>query len=183
MPHSQPPEPWQSFLTELDSQLVTEVQLRCLGGFAITMLYELPRPTEDVDFLSTVPYEEMQILLKLGGQGSPLHKKHKVYLQHVTEASPPENYEDRLIPMFPSVYRKLRLSALDPYDLALSKLERNIERDRNDVKYLAAHVPLDLTKLKQRYEDEMRPYLSNESRHDLTMKLWLEMLEEDRHQH
>jgi hypothetical protein len=137
MPHSQPPEPWHSFLKELDAQLVTEVQLHCLGGFAITMRYGLRRQTADVDFLSAVPFDEMQRILELGGQGSPLQEKYKVYLQRVTEANPPESYEDRLIEMFPSLYQKLRLFALDPYDLALSKLERNIERDRDDVKYLA----------------------------------------------
>ena len=30
------------------------------------------------------------------------------------------------------------------------------------------------TVLKQRYEKELRPYLANEQRHDLTLKLWLE---------
>src|SRR5690242_2768893 len=116
MPHSRPPEPWHSFLKKLDAQLVTEVQLHCLGGFAITICYGLQRPTADVDFLSMVPSDQIQRLLELGGQGSKLHKKYKVYLQHVTEPTPPESYEDRLIEVFPSVYRKLRLFALDPYD-------------------------------------------------------------------
>jgi len=40
-------------------------------------------------------------------------------------------------PVFPAAFQHLRLCALDPYDLALSKLERNIQRDREDVKYLA----------------------------------------------
>jgi len=30
--------------------------------------------------------------------------------------------------MFPGAYRHLRICALDPYDLALSKLERKIQR-------------------------------------------------------
>ena len=32
----------------------------------------------------------------------------------------------------PAHFTHLQLMALDPYDLALSKLERNIERDRSD---------------------------------------------------
>jgi hypothetical protein len=31
--------------------------------------------------------------------------------------------------MFPGAYKHLRICVLDPYDLALSKLERNIQRD------------------------------------------------------
>jgi hypothetical protein len=42
--------------------------------------------------------------------------------------------------------------ALDPYDLALTKLERNIERDRSDVRYLARAIPFDLELLRVRYK-------------------------------
>lgn len=49
----------------------------------------------------------------------------------------PEDYEERLTEMFPQAFRHLRLFALDPYDLTLSKLERNIQRDRADVRYLS----------------------------------------------
>ena len=54
----------------------------------------------------------------------------------------PEDYEDRLTQMFPGTFQPLRLLALDPCDLPLSKLERNIERDRDDVLHLARTSPL-----------------------------------------
>jgi hypothetical protein len=60
-------------------------------------------------------------------------KKYKVYLDYVGVARVPENYEERLIEMFAGKFKRLRICALDPYDLALSKLERNIQRDRDDV--------------------------------------------------
>src|SRR6266853_2110729 len=117
MPHfSQVPEPWKSFLGELDREATVETRLDCMGGFVATLLYGLPRAT----------------------------------------------------------------SALDPYDLALSKLERNIQRDRDDVKHLAQSVPLDLKILKERYEKELRWQLGNPEREDLTLKLWTEMIEEER---
>ena len=34
----------------------------------------------------------------------------------------------------------------------------------------------------QRYRKELRPYLFNEERHDLTVRLWVEMIEEIRSQ-
>jgi hypothetical protein len=78
--------------------------------------------------------------------------------------------------MFPAAYRRVLLLGLEAHDLALSKLERNSARDREDVKYLARTAPLDLAVLEGRYFSELRPYLSNVERHDLTLRLWLEML-------
>ena len=94
-------------------------------------------------------------------------------------AAIPENYEERLTEMFPGTYRHLRLMALDPYDIALSKLERNSQKDRDDVRYLSRTVPLDLATLQQLYETELRWQLGRPDREDLTMKLWMEMLSEE----
>jgi hypothetical protein len=55
-----------------------------------------------------------------------------------------------------------------------AKLERNLAVDREDVKYLARTVPLRPDVLKRRYQQELRPYLPNATRHDLTLRLWLE---------
>ena len=46
---------------------------------------------------------------------------------------------------------RLRLFALDPYDAALAKIERNSARGRDDVRHLGRVVPFDLEILKQRY--------------------------------
>ena len=140
------------------------------------MLYGLPRPTVDVDFLTVIPVEDTAPLQSLAEEGSPLHKKYGVYMQQVGIVTVPENYTDRLKRMFPTAYRRLQLLGLEAHDLALSKLERNSSRDREDVKYLARTVPLDLVLLESRYRSELRPYLANEERHDSTLRLWLEML-------
>jgi hypothetical protein len=68
--------------------------------------------------------------------------------------------------------------ALDPYDIALSKLERNSQKDRDDVRHLSRTVPFNLATLQQRYETELRWQLGRPDREDLTMKLWTEMLSE-----
>jgi hypothetical protein len=95
-------------------------------------------------------------------------------------AKVPDEYEERLTEMFAGEFKRLHICALDPYDLALSKLERNIQRDRDDVKHLARAIPLHLEILKERYEKELRWQLGNPEREDLTLKLWMEMIEEDR---
>jgi hypothetical protein len=140
------------------------------------MLFGLPRPTIDVDYLSVVPLDEAAELESLAGKGSTLHTRHGVYVQHVGIVTVPDSYEDRLIPIFPSAYRFLRLFGLDAYDLALSKLERNSARDREDVKFLAREVPLDAKLLEDRYRSELRPYLAAVERYDLTIRLWIEMI-------
>jgi hypothetical protein len=87
-------------------------------------------------------------------------------------------HDRRRIELFPNHHRKLRLFGLDPYDLALSKLERNSQIDRDDIKYLFKTIPLDLDVLAHRYRTEQRPYLSNQERHDRTLTLWTDMLKE-----
>jgi len=174
------PEPWLFFLRELDSAVHEEVRLDCMGGFVTSMVYGFSRPTADLDVLEIAPGEAGRPILELGMKGGPLHKKYKIYLDHVGVVHVPENYKDRLTEIFPKAFKHLRLFALDPYDLALSKLERNIQRDRDDVKYLARAVPLDLDVLKERYQKELRRQMGNPEHEDLTVRLWIEVIEEER---
>lgn len=182
MQHKPLPEPWKSFLSEIDRGATETLDFHCLGGFVVTTLYGLERPTADVDVLAIAPIDQRQSVLQLAGKDSVLHRKYKVYLEYVTIAAVPENYEERLTNMFGRKFKHLRLLALDPYDLALSKLERNSQRDRDDVKYLARKVPFDLRVLEERYTSELRAYLGNPQREDLTLELWIKMIEEGRTQ-
>ncbi|HEU0176039.1 MAG TPA: DUF6036 family nucleotidyltransferase [Blastocatellia bacterium] len=180
MQPEQIPEPWASFLSQVDDQLSEDVELHCFGGFVVTMLYGLARTTVDVDVLPATKRSAWRHLADLAGKGSELHRRYGIYLDFVTIASVPEDYDQRLTEMFPGAFRHLRLLAFDPYDLALAKLERNIQRDRDDVKHLARTIPFDLDTLQERYRKELRPLLGNPDREDLTLRLWVEAIEEDR---
>lgn len=171
-------EPWRTFLGQLDKIVGEETQLHCLGGFVVTQIYGADRKTRDIDVISIVPKNEL--LIGKAGKGSSLHKEHGVYLDKVGIATVPENYEDRLTEIYEGKFELLRLLAFDPYDLALAKIERNIERDRDDVRFLAKTVPFDLDMLERRYHQELRPYLAIPEREDLTLRLWIEMIEEER---
>jgi hypothetical protein len=166
--------PWRQFLTAVDELLVVPVELHCLGGFVITECYGLPRPTADVDYVSIRPSDQQRHLEEIAGRESRLAKKYKVCLQHVGIVNLPEDYEERLVAVYPQSFRNLRICVLEAYDLALSKLERNSPKDREDVEFLARKVPLDPNVLSRRYERELRPYLANAARHDRTLKLWLD---------
>jgi hypothetical protein len=93
----------------------------------------------------------------------------------VTVATAPADQVSRLAPLYPEAWRKLELFVLDAHDLALAKLERNAERDRSDVAHLARAGYLDASILRQRYLEELRPYvIGRESWHTQTLQLWLE---------
>ncbi|CAN5348982.1 hypothetical protein BH10ACI3_BH10ACI3_14600 [soil metagenome] len=138
MSKAKPPEPWNSFLSDIDAFVTDETHFHLLGGFVVTVIYGEARTTRDLDALTTVRLG--RDLLAYAQQGSELHKKHRVYLDPVGVATLPENYADRLTETFPGTYQNLKLFALDPYDIALTKIERNTTRDRDDVKHLARVV-------------------------------------------
>ncbi len=181
MPLDQIPEPWKSFLFEVDAQLEDRVTLICLGGFVLTMLYDLARPTSDIDVIEITRNSKWKLLAELAGKNSQLHKKYGVYLDPVAVAQYPEDFESRLGEMFPGAFHQLLLFALDPYDLVLSKLDRNSQKDRDDVKYLAQFLRLDLQLLKLRFEQEFEPnFVGNTGTVSRTLQLWIEMIEEVR---
>lgn len=76
----------------------------------------------------------------------------KIYLDRVGIATLPKNYEDRTSEIFIGCFQNLNLFALDPPDIALVKIERNIDRDRENVKFLAESIPFDLKLLEQIYQ-------------------------------
>jgi len=172
------PERWRGFLAALDKLVSHDVQLHCCGGFVVTVLYGFARTTADLDVLSIIPSQDQRDLAALAGPGSEIHKKHKTYLDVVTIATHPDSYESRLTEMFSGTFRHLHLLALVPYDLVLTKLTRNSDRDRADLEYLATAVPLDATVLRERYNSEMRGYVGVPEREDLTLDLWIEIIQE-----
>ena len=134
----------------------------------------------DVDVLEIAPPSAARAFSQVALQGGELHRKYGIYFDLVTVVQAPYEYESRLQRIFPGVFQHLLMMALDPDDLALTKLERNIERDRNDVRHLARTISFNLDLLRSRYQTELRPYLGNPKRDDLTLQLWIEMIEEDR---
>lgn len=169
------PSPWAQFLTELDTLLDEPIELHCIGGFAVVAGYGLPRSTNDLDYRTLFPHNCLNDLQRLAGPGSDLARKHKVHVQHTGVESIPENYDERLTELHPGRFKKIRLFVPDAYDLVLSKLSRNVERDRQDVEYLAKTMHLEPAILRERYELELKPNLfGSPSQHDLTLKFWLE---------
>jgi hypothetical protein len=114
-------------------------------------------------------------LSALAGAGSPLARKHSLYLEHVAIACFPEDYDQRLSEMFPGQFGNLVLMAMDPYDLILTKLSANRPPDREDAKFIARAFDLRGEVMRDRYQKELRPVLIGSLRiHDITLQQWLE---------
>lgn len=129
------PMPWPEFLKEVDAQLSRQVNLHCLGGFVLAALYRIPRVTADLDYIQVAPREAANEVEEIAGRGSVLCRKYRLFFQNVSIADLPEEYESRLQELKFNL-EKLKLWALDPYDLLLSKVPRNSPKDQEDAKYL-----------------------------------------------
>jgi hypothetical protein len=173
MPHKIP-EPWHSFLREVDEGLSERVEIHCLGAFVLMVLWDLPRPTGDIDIVEVAPTEATRELLKLGGEGSELSRKYSLQIHRVGIAEYPENYAARLIDITPPEFSRLRIMAFDATDVVLAKLARNNARDRQDVAFLAEKGAIARNEIQSRFEQELRPHLRVESREALALELWLE---------
>lgn len=178
MPPEQLHEPWRSFLHDVDAQLSGPTEIHCLGGFVVAEYYGLTRPTSDIDIIKVRGASDVAHVQRIAGKGSALAKKHKVYIDVVTVADVPERYEERLIDVYAGQFRNLRIRVFERHDLALAKLGRNQDFDREDVRRLAQGPGLDAATLEQRYRDELRWQLGNPGREDLTLQLWIDMLNE-----
>ena len=161
-------EPWQSMLVALDQVLTHRTELHCMGGFVLAEHYALVRPTADVDVLESAGTDTATIA-RLAGRGSALHKRHRVYIDIVTVADVPDDYDARLVSMEVEGFSRLRLKVFERHDLVLAKLSRNSDHDREDVVALARGPGLDVDVLRQRYQEELRPLLGRPDREDLTL--------------
>jgi hypothetical protein len=134
--------------------------LPCLGGFVVTECYGNPRTTRDFDVLDVAPRRMSAQLIAIAGQGSELARRHHLYID---------------------AFERLHLRVMDPYDVALSKLSRNLDRDHDDVMHLARTVPFDLDLLERRYKEELRPDLfGNVAEKDDWFHSWLEDIRDER---
>ena len=181
MPTTPPPEPWFPFLTALDETVSEVTKLHCFGGFVVTQQYGLSRPTSDLDVLEIAPVESLRRICDAGKRGSPLSRKHHVFIDIVKVAPTIYDYESRLTPIYENVFKHLHLMVLDPYDIALSKISRDNDRDFQDVLFLAKKIPFDLEVFENRYHTEVKPYLfGNGKPQEHTFNRWKTSILEDR---
>ena len=143
------------------------------------MQYGVSRATSDIDVLAaSTPPQQLKEVQRLAGKGTALHQRFKVYVQPVAVAPYSENYESRLIRMWPKFsLTRLNLFVLEAHDLALTKLDRNSDVDRQDIADLATNGVINGETLRRRYEEEVRPnFVGRVEKLVLTLELWMEII-------
>jgi len=80
----------------VDEAVEQDVVPQCLGGFVLAALYDLPRPTGDIDYISINPYGVESDFFRYRRSRLRAFQKYKVYFQRVGVADYPEEYEERL---------------------------------------------------------------------------------------
>jgi hypothetical protein len=70
---------------------------------------------------------------------------------------------------------------MDPYDVALTKLKRDSDKDIQDVLRLAAKIPFDLELFERRYWEELRENTTGRVEdNDFVFYRWKDAILEDR---
>ncbi len=94
--------PWDAFLAEIDARLTQRVEIHCLGGFVLHVMFDLPRPTADIDFISAAPKDAANELIEIAPRVlSKLHLRalspEDLVLAKLTRNSPKDIHDVRFL--------------------------------------------------------------------------------------
>jgi hypothetical protein len=130
------------FLSDLGDRLAAQAKVLLLGGSALALLGS-PRPTLDIDYLGDDLYKtDFQLTLER------LAAQHRLDVEAVPL--------DRFIPLpegasqrhiFYQRFGQLDVYILDPYAIALGKIDRGFDTDIDDVVFLVRQNLVDLDRL------------------------------------
>jgi hypothetical protein len=132
------------FLRELGANVRQPTELIIGGSIALILPALLSRHTEDIDVVDEVPAQ-------IRGQHElleDLSKRYGLGLTHFQSHYLPSGWEKRIKPF--GEFGKLRVSLVDEFDIMLGKLFSKREKDRDDLRVLAAQM--DKSILQQRLE-------------------------------
>ena len=110
MPRRALQEPWRTFFEALDQELSGPCDLHCFGGFVLAEHHGVARSTIDVDVVD-VRGADVADIARRAGRGSQLHLRYRAYVDVVTVAEIPDDYESRLIDMDVDGLRKKKKMA------------------------------------------------------------------------
>jgi hypothetical protein len=129
-----------AFFQDIDSRWPEDgaprIPLRMLGATALMLQTDYDRGTKDSDILETVTITPIKPgLLALAGKGTPLHQKHRIYLDIVGNGVPFLPGAPLWHPRAPlnASLRKFEIEVLDVVDVVVSKLKRFHANDQSDV--------------------------------------------------
>jgi hypothetical protein len=132
----------------IDAKLKKQVDIYVIGGAAAILGYNVIKETNDVDLDGSIDSEFGKLFAEEAAR-----LKLDLYLSSKGVFSPPHNYRDRMHSES-FAKKKLRVWYLDQYDLAISKIDRGIEKDFEDIKRVHQKSPFQMARLVQIFKDE-----------------------------
>jgi len=118
-----------NFLKEIDKELERDIKLHAVGGTAMTLL-GLKTSTLDIDFdMNDADLTELERILKSTPHGFKvdLYKNGLIFSQQL-----PKDYVSKLI-LIPADLMRIKLYALNPVDIVVTKIGRLNDRDIQDI--------------------------------------------------
>lgn len=131
----------KNLFVKIDSRLKKKIDLHIIGGASAILGYNVTKVTNDVDVDGSID-SDLKIIFdeevrKLGLD---------LYLSSKGVFFPPDNYRSRAeFKDFPK--NKLRVWFLNQYDLAISKIDRGLDKDFDDIKRVHEKSAFDRDKL------------------------------------
>lgn len=136
------------FLASVDNHLSGPRRIILIGGAAASLAYGISRVTTDIDTIDDIT--DLAEVLRLARLDTQLD----VPFQSVGIYDAPYDYADRLTPVDLG-FKKLRIIVPEKHDLALMKVVRGQDNDREAIEQMAQQVGLDRDTLVDRFRNEM----------------------------
>lgn len=160
-----PEKVWRRFLELVDEELPERRKLVLVGGAAISLRYARRHNTRDMDSATSgdnvlwnaIQRARRRLKAELGLEKAPPVGTTGGVLD------PPENYEDRLEQILPTL-AKLRVFVPERHDLAIMKTSRMQGRDAEAIRAMHEAEPFRLQTLVERYEEACRVFVGNPRR-------------------
>ncbi len=138
----------KNLFTRIDGRLSKSINIFLIGGASAILGYNTTKETNDVDVDGEIPAEFEKAFTE---EAKALNLE--LHLSSVGVFSPPEGYRERAkFEDFPR--KKLRIWSLDQYDLAISKIDRGIEKDYADIARVHKKAPYDRNRLIEIFSTE-----------------------------
>jgi hypothetical protein len=134
-------EELKKLFSAVDQRLTKNLDLYIIGGASAILGYNVSKETNDVDVDGHIDQELEQVFHEEAAK-----LKLDLHLANKGIFSPPDHYRQRMkFQTFPK--KRLRVWYLDQYDLAISKIDRGIEKDFEDIKRVHQKSPYEMKRL------------------------------------
>ena len=156
----------EELFSRIDARLKNKINLFIIGGASAILGYNVTKATNDVDVDGDIDKELNTIF-------SEEAKKLKMDLYLSSRGGvffPPEGYRSRL--KFKDFQKSnLRVWYLDKYDLGISKIERGLEKDYEDIERVHAKSPFELDRLIHIFNEEYINVVATGNKREKMMNL------------